>query len=38
MSLTNTDYKILNKALAKSTEEVLPKILYENQSGYIKGR
>ena len=38
ISLTITDYKILTKALAKRTEEILPKIIHKNQSGFIKGR
>ena len=38
ISLTNTDYKILTKTLAKRTENILPKIIHENQSGFAKGR
>ena len=38
ISLTNTDYKILTKTLAKRTENILPKIIHENQSGFVKGR
>ena len=35
---TNTDYKILTKCLAKRTEDILPKIINEDQSGFIKRR
>lgn len=38
VSLTNVDYKILTKALAKRTKDILPKIIHEDQSGFIKGR
>ena len=38
VSLTNVDYKILTKSLAMRTEEIMPKIIHENQGGFIKGR
>ena len=38
VSLTNVDYKILTKSLAIRIEKVLPKIINENQSGFVKGR
>ena len=37
-SLTNVDYKILTKTLALRTEEIIPNIIHENQSGFVKGR
>ena len=38
VSLNNVDYKILTKSLAIRTEKVLPKIIHEDQSGFVKGR
>jgi exonuclease III len=38
ISLTNTDYKILAKALAKRMQLVVKSVISENQVGYIKGR
>ena len=38
VSLLNTDYKILPKALAKRLQKVIPKIINTDQVGYIKGR
>ena len=38
ISLTNVDYKLLTKSLAMRTETVLPKIIHENQSGFVKDR
>ena len=38
ISLLNVDYKILTKALALRIKEVLPNIINETQTGYIKGR
>ena len=38
VSLTNVDYKILTKSLAIRIEKVLPKLINENQSGFVKGR
>ena len=38
ISLLNVDYKIVTKALSKRLEQVLPYIIHENQSGYVKGR
>ena len=32
----NTDYKIASKALAKRLEKVLPDLIYQNQTGYVK--
>ncbi|GFR76271.1 reverse transcriptase [Elysia marginata] len=36
--LTNADYKIISKALALRMKKVLPSIIHENQTGFIKGR
>jgi len=38
ISLLNTDYKILTKAIAKRLEKVLPKVINLHQTGYIKTR
>ena len=38
ISLMNTDYKIIAFVLATRLQKVLPKIIDEDQSGYMKGR
>ena len=38
ITLTNVDYKILTKLLARRLQGVIKKIVHENQSGFIKGR
>ena len=38
ISLLNTDVKLLSKVLAFRIKEVLPKIIHNNQSGYVEGR
>ena len=38
VSLLNTDYKIASKAQAKRLEKVLPEVIRENQTGYVKKR
>ena len=38
ITITNTDYKILSKCLAKRMQKVLDKIINPNQSGFMKGR
>jgi len=38
VSLLNTDYKILTKALAIRLQKVIPKLINSDQVGYIKGR
>ena len=38
LSLLNTDYKILTKALASRLQAVIPELVSPNQTGYIKGR
>lgn len=38
ISLLNTDYNILTKALAMRMQKALPKIINHDQIGYIKGR
>ena len=34
----NTDYKILTKLLANRLQKVIPNLVSEDQSGYIKNR
>ena len=38
ISLTNAHYKIISKALALRLKNVLPKIINQNQAGFVKGR
>ena len=38
VSLLNSDYKIATNAIALRMEKVLPKIIHESQTGYVKGR
>ena len=38
VSLLNTDYKILTKALASRLQKVIGHLIHEDQVGYIKGR
>ena len=38
VSLLNTDYKILTKALANRIQKVLPKLIQADQVGYMKNR
>ena len=38
MSLTNVDYKVHTKTIAIRTENILPKIIQEDQDGFVKGR
>ena len=38
ITVTNVDYKILTKLLARRLQGVMKKIVHENQSGFIKGR
>ena len=38
LTILNTDYKILTKALANRLQKLLPKLINQDQVGYIKGR
>ena len=38
VSLLNVDYKILTKTLARRMANVLPQIIHNDQSGFLKGR
>ena len=38
ISLLNLDYKILTKSLSLRLQKSLPKLIHQNQSGFVKGR
>ena len=38
ISLLNVDYKIATKTVAARIAKVLPSLIHEDQTGYIKGR
>ncbi|KAF8827360.1 hypothetical protein HHX47_DHR5000756 [Lentinula edodes] len=38
ITLLNTDYKIMTKAIATELGNVAPKLIHENQTGFIPGR
>ena len=38
ISLLNIDYKIATKTIADGISKVLPKLIHEDQTGYVKGR
>ena len=38
ISLLNTDYKVATKSIAARIAKVLPGLIHEDQTGYIKGR
>ena len=38
ISLLNTDYKIMTKCIASRLKKVLPRIIHQNQTGFMKDR
>ena len=38
ITILNSDYKIFTKALAVKLAKTVPKIIHENQAGFIPGR
>ena len=38
ISLTNADYKIKSKALALRIKNILPYVIYNNQTGFVQTR
>ena len=38
ITLLNVDYKIASKAIAMRIEPMLPKLVYPDQTGFVKGR
>ena len=38
ISLCNTGYKVITKIMANRLKRILPKLILENQGGFVKGR
>ena len=38
ITIVNVDYKIASKAIAKRIEAILPSLIHEDQTGFVKGR
>ena len=38
ISLLNIDYKILSKVLARRMENIVPKLVHSDQTGFVNGR
>ena len=38
ITLSNVDYKIASKAIAKRIEQMLPSLIHPDQTGFVKGR